>query len=382
MVSLLYNLPSIYQALLIVGVTVFSAFAGYAIVRRLRWLTVDAEQRSLSLTMVSIITTINSLLVAFAAISVWGNYNDADQAVAAEANSTSELARDLAAFDTPAAGVAARDLRTYVLQVIHTEWPSMQQRQLADPDTEACFNSFFASVNRLEPATLRQVVLLQEILKRANEMVKFRQQRLQKLVVSMPLTLWAVILIVSATSFVLLYVLPPQPFYVFLLGSWASTLGLAFFFIVAVDHPFAGEFSVTPDALQQALDKLVQGEPRAGDPHTWCRNVAAVSGFSVRDHRKVIIMTIKIKKATYDVPGKDRFDVTDRVQLMVQGANRSVVVTNKTMGCDPAFGQLKQLRVWYEGSDKQERIVEGSEGSTVILDDAQPAFPGVPQWPV
>jgi len=260
MVSFIYNLSSTCQALLIVSATVFSAFFGYAIVKRFQWLNVDTEQRALSLTMVSIITTINSLLVAFAAISVWGNYSDADRTVAAEANSASELARDLSAFDTPAAAAAGRHLRAYVEHVVHAEWPSMQQRQRADPDTEICFNRFFASVNHLEPATLRQVVLLHEILVRANEMVKLRQQRLQELVVRMPVTLWAVILIVSAMSFVLLYVLPPRPFYVFLIGSWAATLGLTFFFIVAVDHPFAGEFSVSPAALQQTLDDLVRSE--------------------------------------------------------------------------------------------------------------------------
>ena len=258
MLSFLYNLPSILQAILIVGVTVSTAFCGYAVFKRLRWFMVDAEQRALSLTMVCIITTINSLLVAFAAISVWGNYGDADRAVAAEANSASELARDLSAFDTPTADASGQNLRAYLLRVVHAEWPSMQQHQSADPGTEICFNKFFASVNRLDPSTLRQTVLLHEVLVRANEMVKFRQQRLQELVICMPVTLWAVILIVSAISFVLLYVLPPQPFYIFLIGSWASTLGLAFFFIVAVDHPFAGEFSVTSAAIQQALDNLVQ----------------------------------------------------------------------------------------------------------------------------
>lgn len=256
MVSLLYNLPSLGQALLVVGVTVICAMGGYAIVKRCQWLEVDAEQRGLSLTMVGIITTINSLLVAFAAISVWSNYSDADRAVAAEANSASQLARDLSAFDSAVADEAGRHLRAYLLRVIHTEWPSMQQQQQADAGAEICFNQVFAAVNRLEPATLRQSVLLHEILVRTNEVLKFRQLRLQELVVCMPATLWAVILVVSAISFVLLYVLPARPFYIFLIGSWACTLGLAFFFIVAVDHPFAGEFSVTPEALQRALDDL------------------------------------------------------------------------------------------------------------------------------
>lgn len=260
MPNFLYQIPGTYMALIIVGTTVFCVFFGYAIVKHFQWLQVDAEQRAMALTMVSIITTINSLLVAFAAISVWGNYNDADRTVASEAISASELARDLSVFGSPDADAADLDLRTYLVRVVEAEWPSMQRQQRADPGTEICFNRVFRSVSLLSPATPRQTVLLSEVLARMNEMVKFRQQRLQGLVVCMPLTLWTVILIVSAMSFVLLYVLPPRPFYICLIGCWASTLGLAFFFIVAVDHPFAGDFSVTSAALQEAIENLTQSQ--------------------------------------------------------------------------------------------------------------------------
>jgi len=260
MILYLYNIPSVFMALIIVGGTVFCAFFGYAIATRFIHIEVDEERRSLAVTMVSIITTIQSLLVAFAAVSVWSTFNDADRIVSAEAISASELAHDLAAFESPVANATGSALRNYLEQVIQVEWQIMQRELRPDSEAERRFNTMLDSAKRITPATSRQTVLLGEILARVHEMVMYRQQRLLALSVSMPATLWAVILIVTALSFMLLYVLPPTPFHIGLIGTWAATLGLTFFFILAVDRPFAGEISVSADAYRRAIDSLIQSK--------------------------------------------------------------------------------------------------------------------------
>jgi hypothetical protein len=92
-------------------------------------------------------------------------------------------------------------------------------------------------------------------------------------------------------------------------------------------------------------------------------------------------MTIQIQSATYGVPGL-LIDVTERVQLMAQDLNPCVVISNESMGGDPAVGHLKQLRVQYIGSDGKSQVIEGSEGSTVLLVDQPHGLPRMPQWRV
>lgn len=253
----LYSLPSTGMAAIVVSAIVAVVLAGYAVARRFALIELDAEQRAMAVSMVSIITTINSLLVAFAAINVWDTYNAADRTVAAEATAAGELARDLAAFDSSAADAAAAALRTYLVMVVHDEWPRMQRQGKPDPHTEQRFDQMFDLANRIRPLDSRQTVLLGEVLMRVNEMVKYRQQRILTLHAAMPNTLWGVIVIVSALSFALLYVLPATPFNLALITAWAITIGLAFFFLLAVDRPFAGEFSVGADPLQHTIDTLV-----------------------------------------------------------------------------------------------------------------------------
>lgn len=268
LILFLYNIPTACLGVIVVAATMLVALLGYAIASRLKFMQVDAEHRAMALTMVSIITTINSLLVAFAAINVWDAYNNADHTVAAEAACAGELARDLVAFESPQADAASRALRVYVRYVIDKEWPVMQQSLQADAETEGRFHVMFDRVNRISPVDARQTVLLGELLARVNEMAKLRQQRLQALEISMPNTLWVVMLVVSALSFALLYVLPYSHFHVALISTWSATLGLAFFFVLAVDRPYAGEVSVSPTPFQNTIDLLIEN-------HIWLAFVAA-----------------------------------------------------------------------------------------------------------
>ncbi|OJA26485.1 bestrophin-like domain [Burkholderia ubonensis] len=254
----LYNIPAAAMGALIVAATLAAALLGYAAFRRVLPARIDAEQRGMIVAMLSAVTTINSLLVAFSAVSVWSSYQAATDTVAAEAACATELSRDLAAFRVAGAGAdaARRALADYLARVVDDEWPQMQQHGRADPRAEAAFDRMFAAINRVTPADERERVLLAHAMARANEMVKYRQARLQNLESAMPGTLWAVMLVSSSLSLLLLYALPGTRFNVGLVSIWAVTLGLAFFFVLAVDRPFAGEVSVSAAPIRHALDGL------------------------------------------------------------------------------------------------------------------------------
>ncbi|KVU21807.1 DUF4239 domain-containing protein [Burkholderia ubonensis] len=254
----LYNIPAAAMGALIVTATLAAALLGYAAFRRVLPARIDAEQRGMIVAMLSAVTTINSLLVAFSAVSVWSSYQAATDTVAAEAACATELSRDLAAFRVAGTGAdaARRALADYLARVVDDEWPQMQQHGRADPRAEAAFDRMFAAINRVTPADERERVLLAQAMARANEMVKYRQAHLQNLESAMPGTLWAVMLVSSSLSLLLLYALPGTRFNVGLVSIWAVTLGLAFFFVLAVDRPFAGEVSVSAAPIRHALDGL------------------------------------------------------------------------------------------------------------------------------
>lgn len=251
-----YSIPTFCMAAIVVGLTLAAALFGHFVAHRLKSFQLDAEQRAITLAMVSIVTTINSLLVAFAYVTVWDAYNEAERTVAAEATCAKALAHDVAAFESPEAALAFEALRTYLHATVHQEWPMLQQQARPDPETSRHFYRLIDAANRITPASPRQSALLAEVLARTNELIKLREHRLLILNQHMPVTLWAVILIVSTLSFALLYALPRSSYYLGIIAIWAATLGLAYFCLLAVDRPFAGEVSISAQALQETLDTL------------------------------------------------------------------------------------------------------------------------------
>ncbi len=53
-----------------------------------------------------------------------------------------------------------------------------------------------------------------------------------------------------------MFVLPPTRFNLAMIASLALCLGLVFYFIAAMDHPFAGEESIPPAPFQSAIDNM------------------------------------------------------------------------------------------------------------------------------
>lgn len=78
---------------------------------------------------------------------------------------------------------------------------------------------------------------------------------------------------------------------------------------------------------------------------------------------------ISIKTATYGVPGQEK-DVSFTIQCMRGvGAcftNAEIPVNNSSMGCDPAPGAMKRLRVVYRVGFN-ETVVETPEGQVMHI---------------
>jgi uncharacterized membrane protein YraQ (UPF0718 family) len=203
----------------------------------------------------AVVATINSLLLAFSAVSVWESYGAADQAVVEEANTIGALARDLAVFESPQAVKARTLLRHYAQMVIADEWPSMQQGN-ADVATWTLFDQTFRSIASLELDTPRHATLMNEIFQRMNELLKQRRTRLYTASSEVPGTLWAVVLIGTALSMATTFVLPPTRFNMLMVGALALSIGLVFYFIVAMDRPFAGKESISVAPFQSAIDNM------------------------------------------------------------------------------------------------------------------------------
>jgi hypothetical protein len=251
----LYDLPNWVIGVLFTTGWALLGVGGHALLHRLRPVVLAEADRNLAIAMLAVVATVNSLLLAFAAIAVWQAYSDANQATTAEATALGQLSRDLATFDTEPSHQARQQLKDYARIIVEQEWPAMRKDELDEGSWQA-FDKLFRAVGRIQPATPREVALMPQIWARANELVKFRRDRLDAGKDQVPITLWAVIILGTALTILPSYVLPRTRLNQALVAMLSFSMGLMFFFIAAMDRPFAGQESIGPEPFESVLRNM------------------------------------------------------------------------------------------------------------------------------
>jgi hypothetical protein len=265
----LYLMPHWAMGLLVVSATVAPSLAVYALFHKLLRPELTEEEVAAGPTFAGIIATVTSLLLAFTAVSVWDSFKSADQAVTDESTSATMLARDLGSFDSPAANLAREQLRGYLTSVVEKEWPLLAAGGVNE-DSRGRLDEVFRSVSRIEPRTKREEVIAGEIWARTNELAKFRRERLLAARSHVPRTLWDVVLIGTFLTILCVCTLPPNKFGWSMIAAVSLSFGLVFFFIVAMDRPFAGRENVSAESIEETLANMT----------FWDKNTPAPAGLA------------------------------------------------------------------------------------------------------
>lgn len=251
----IYHLPVWQFCGLVLAGWMVPAQVCYETVHRLWKPLFNDSERGVAMTLLSLVATLNSLLLAFCAVSVWDGYRSADTAVNNEAISLAQLGRDLSVYGTPEALEARERTREYIQSIVDIEWPQMQE----DPTRHfhsVRIDRVFRALQRIEPHNAREGVLLAEIWTRTNEVLKFRRERIGSGEACVPGTFWFVIVVGGALSLVPLLVLPANAFNRLAMAFVALSTGMVFFFIAYMDRPYVGDQSVSRQPFISTLDAM------------------------------------------------------------------------------------------------------------------------------
>ncbi len=258
---IVYELPNwaLGGALMLAWVTI--GLGAQALFPR-RWRERATEtDRHVALASLGVIATINSLLLAFSAVSVWDSFSAAEQAVDREATAMAQLARSLAVYGTPESRLARERLRGYGRSVIGKEWVAMQQDQASLPTLDA-FDDLYRTLGDLHPEAASDGALLAQMWTQANDLLTQRRARLVAAEGKVPATLWAVVLVSSLLTLAPVAVLPVTACTRGALVVLALALGLVFHVVAAMDRPFLGAERVTAAPIENALANMQRWDTR------------------------------------------------------------------------------------------------------------------------
>ena len=259
MVEFFYNLP---VWLITIGVLGLSLLVGlgtsYGLRHVFRLHSSDDETES-AVSLMQVVAAYIGILIAFAGVQVWQDFADADNGVHREAATAAQLYRDMATYGAETLAARAQ-LRAYTKSIVTDEWPLLAHGKTSDKTDVALFGLFDA-IGKIHPKDGRDTAIYTEVFHNVNELVELRRDRLIHGESGMPVILWIVGLVGSILIVAYTATFPKTRTNALMIGGISIALGLVFLFILIVDRPFMGSFSVSNSelvGLSQKFDAIDQ----------------------------------------------------------------------------------------------------------------------------
>ena len=267
MVDMFYSLPLWAATVLILAVSLAIGLASSFGLRKLLGLQSTDDDREHAVSLMQVVAAYIGIMIAFAGVQVWQDFSDAQNGVHREASAAAELYRNLETYG-PETQEQRTAVRSYVDSVVRDEWPLLSQGQ-ASPRTEVALFRLFSSMGKIRPRDDRDATIYGSAFSNLNDLVGLRRDRLIHSKSGMPLLLWIVGLVGSILIVAYTATFRPTRTNVLMISGVSKTLGLIFLFILLVDRPYKGAFSVDSTELSLLNDKFdlldrLSGE-RAGE---------------------------------------------------------------------------------------------------------------------
>ena len=191
------------------------------------------------------------LLLALVTITAYENFRNARERVEAEAAELGSLYRDVSGYPQPLRGELQADLKAYVAYVIKDAWPQ-QARGIVPVGGVPLVTAFQDKLTAYNPVSQGEVALHGATLFKFNDFIKARRQRLHAVTIALPAAMWGVLIAGTLINIALSCLLPVASLkgHLLLSGAFASIIGLILFITAAMDNPFRGTFSVSPEAFE------------------------------------------------------------------------------------------------------------------------------------
>lgn len=256
----IYSLPNWLLGTLIVslfvGLALVGLFLSRPIVRRLTGSS--SKHNDLVSYFFASMGVFYGLAMGLIAVATWENYTEVDGVVTAEAAAVASLYRDLDGYPQPLRGQLESLMRDYAQLVIDREWPA-HKNGVALEDGDVLLDRLENEIMSFEPTKEREKIVHSEVLRSLDTVQEQRRLRLQAVSTGLPAALWSVVLLGAVVNGLMTYLfwVDNLKMHAALVVLLAIFIALLVYLTAAMDNPFRGEFSVSPDALQAVFKNVM-----------------------------------------------------------------------------------------------------------------------------
>ncbi len=258
MVDWIYNNPTWLWGTIMIALFVSAACIGLIVFQWIAPLEVRKAHNDLAGFTVAVISVTYAVLLAFIAIATWESFTDAERIVDTEADYVGGIYFDTQGLPAQMGVDVRADLRLYVKTVIDDEWP-VQRTGNVPSQGWAPLRKLHTAVVTMRPTTLGEAVIEGEILRALNNLYSARSSRLSAVKGHIPDVIWWIIFAGGAitTGFTYLFGFEDLRMHLVMTAAVAASLALVVVLIIALDWPFRGEVSISPEAFVNAQNSWV-----------------------------------------------------------------------------------------------------------------------------
>ena len=247
-VDWIYNNPTwLWGSILVAGFTI-AACGGLLLFHRLVHVKLRRAHNDLAGFTIAVIGVLYAVLLAFIAIATWESFSKASDIVEAESDYAGGIYLDTQGLPQ-AKGKEIRDaVARYVSVVIDEEWPIQRAGKVPDQGWKP-LRELDSAIATIQPQNLGEAVIEAELLKTWNELYRARSSRLSAVEGHIPGVIWWIVFFGAAitTGYTYLFGFESFGMHIAMTATMAATLALVVVLIIALDYPFRGEISVTPE---------------------------------------------------------------------------------------------------------------------------------------
>jgi hypothetical protein len=262
-------LHTVVYGVLVVGGVCLLALAGFELVHRLVPAASRQKHNDVAGFIYAALGVIYAVILALVVIAVWEEYRAASETVEQEANAAADIFWLADRLPEPRGTHVEELIRSYAEEVVHREWPLMEQgqtplmtQQRGTPAGWTIIDDIRQNIQNFEPRTQAEEQLYAEGLDQVDSLSDARRMRLVAAEEGIPGVLWAVLIFggIAAIGFTYLFGLESTWAHRLMVATLAAVIGLVLFTVGALEYPFSGGARIGTGAFELILERFETSE--------------------------------------------------------------------------------------------------------------------------
>lgn len=213
----------------------------------------------------SAVSSLYAILLGLILVAAWQNFQDAEHEQIDEAHHVVTLFRLSAGISEPMGGQIRSDIYHYTKRTVEDEWFRMDAlfkessgQSAGLPETFTLYNGLWSRYLDYKPQDIREQMILNHAM---DELIEFGEDRRSRLLDAkpyLPQDVWRLLFAGAVLVMIMAALFTVGRRGLFAVTSFAlgASIALELAVVISVDHPYAGQTVVEPNALRNAISVM------------------------------------------------------------------------------------------------------------------------------